>query len=103
MTATDTLRDAETWLRTALDLAVQQKVTKFRMEVQIHLACVATLKGDENEAVELAVWSGVYTLPRPCRAAPTAMLAVRRLTGRHGWMMKVLQRRAPEDGAEWRG
>ena len=68
VTATDTLRDAETWLRTAIDLAVQQKVTNFRMEVQIHLACVATLKGDENE-----------------------------------WMMKVLQRRAPEDGAEWRG
>ena len=52
----------------ALDLAVQKKVTNCRMEVQIHLACVATLKGDENE-----------------------------------WMMKVLQRRAPEDGAEWRG
>ena len=37
----------------ARDLAVQQKVTNFRVEVQIHLACVATLKGDEDEAVEL--------------------------------------------------
>ena len=35
--------------------------------------------------------------------AETAMLAVRWLTGRRGWMMQVLQCAAPADGVEGRG
>ena len=40
-------------LRTALDKAVKQKWHSFRMDAQMHLAYVAMLKGDEDEAVEL--------------------------------------------------
>ena len=49
----DTLQEAETWLRTALDLAVKQGVVNWTMEAQMHLACVALFKGNEDEAVEL--------------------------------------------------
>ena len=51
----DTLHDAEKWLRTAMDLAVEfhEGCYNWRMDVQMHLACVAMMKGDENEAVEL--------------------------------------------------
>ena len=49
----DTLQEAETWLRTALDLAVTQGWFTFRMDAQMHLAYVAMMKGDEYEAVEL--------------------------------------------------
>jgi len=49
----DTLQEAETWLRTALDLAVSQRDLNLRMDAQVHLACVAMMKGDEDEAVEL--------------------------------------------------
>jgi hypothetical protein len=49
----DTLQEAETWLRTALDMAVRQGLWKHRMDAQIHLAYVAMMKGDEDEAVEL--------------------------------------------------
>ena len=49
----DTLQEAETWLRTALDLAVTKGWFKFRMDAQMHLACVVMMKGDEDEAVEL--------------------------------------------------
>ena len=49
----DTLQEAETWLRTALDLAVTQGWFTFRMDAQMHLAYVAMMKGDEDEAVEL--------------------------------------------------
>ena len=49
----DTLQEAETWLRTALDLAVRPGWFRFRMNAQMHLACVAMMKGDEDEAVEL--------------------------------------------------
>ena len=51
--AADTLQDAETWLRTALDKAVKNGWINFRMDAQMHLAYVAMLKGDEDEAVEL--------------------------------------------------
>ena len=105
----------------------------------MHLACVAMMKGDEDEAVELMsqhlqgwvdyvgphrcagcfqvrgedapmlscngcrVVRCVYTLPRPCCAAATGMLAVGWLTGRRGWMMQVLQCASPADGVEGRG
>ena len=49
----DTLQEAETWLRTALDMAVKIGSFNFRMDAQMHLACVAMMKGDEDEAVEL--------------------------------------------------
>ena len=49
----DTLQEAETWLRTALDLAVKPMSFDFRMDAQVHLAYVAMMKGDEDEAVEL--------------------------------------------------
>ena len=49
----DTLHDAEKSLRTALDLAVQRGCYNWRMDTQMHLACVAMVKGDEDEAVEL--------------------------------------------------
>ena len=49
----DTLQEAETWLRTALDMANTQGWLSLRMETQMHLACVAMMKGDEDEAVEL--------------------------------------------------
>ena len=49
----DTLQEAETWLRTALDLAVKLGAVNSRMEAQMHLACVALFKGNEDEAVEL--------------------------------------------------
>jgi hypothetical protein len=49
----DTLQEAETWLRTALDLAVKLRAPNLRMDAQVHLACVAMMKGDEDEAVEL--------------------------------------------------
>ena len=45
----------------------------------------------------------VYMLPHSCRAAPSAMLAVRWLTGRRGWVMQVLQCGVPEEGVEGRG
>ena len=51
--AADTLQDAETWLQTALDFAVKLRLFNFRMDAQMHLAYVAMLKGDEDEAVEL--------------------------------------------------
>ena len=49
----DTLQEAETWLRTALDLAKKHGWFNIRMDAQMHLACVAMMKGDEHEAVEL--------------------------------------------------
>ena len=49
----DTLQEAETWLRTALDLAVTQGWFNYRMDAEMHLAHVAMMKGDEDEAVEL--------------------------------------------------
>ena len=52
-TGADTLQDAGTWLRTAHDLAVKLRLFNFRMDAQMHLAYVAMLKGDEDEAVEL--------------------------------------------------
>ena len=51
--AADTLQDAETWLRMALDMAVKLRFLNFRMDLQMHLAYVAMLKGDEDKAVEL--------------------------------------------------
>ena len=41
------------WLRTALVLAVRPGWFPYRMDAQMHLACVAMMKGDEDEAVEL--------------------------------------------------
>ena len=52
-TCTDILQQAKTWLRAALDLAVEQRTTNLRVNAQLHLACVALLQGDEAEAVEL--------------------------------------------------
>ena len=137
--AADTLQDAETWLQTALDLAVKIGWIKFRVGAQMHLAYVAMLKGDEDEAVELLSQHLQGWLddvgPRYCAGcgqvrgedapmlrcdgchvarcvnaaspvlcgAETAMLAVRWLTGRRGWMMQVLQCGAPADGVEGRG
>ena len=49
----ETLQEAETWLRTALDLAVKHMSLNYRMDAQMHLAYVAMMKGDEDEAVEL--------------------------------------------------
>ena len=49
----DTLQEAETWLRTALDLAVPRGSFNFRRAAQIHLACLLMFKGDEDEAIEL--------------------------------------------------
>ena len=49
----DTLQEAETWLRTALDLAGIDGYHNFRMDAQMHLAYVVMMKGDEDEAVEL--------------------------------------------------
>ena len=49
----DTLQEAETWLRTALDLADKLGWLRCRMYAQIHLAYVVIMKGDEDEAVEL--------------------------------------------------
>ena len=49
----DTLQEAETWLRTARDLAVKHGFVNFRMNAQRHLACVAVFKGSEDEAVKL--------------------------------------------------
>ena len=131
--AADTLQDAETWLRTALDLAVKIGTSNVRMSAQMHLAYVAMLKGDEDEAVELLSqhlqgWVDDVG-PRRCAGcfqvrgedapmlrcdgchvarcvnaaspvlcgAETAMLAVRWLTGRRGWMMQVLQCASPEN------
>ena len=51
-TCTDILQQAKTWLRAALDLAVEQRTTNLRVNAQLHLACVALLQGDEAEAVE---------------------------------------------------
>ena len=114
-------------------------IFNFRIEAQVHLACVAMFKGSEDEAVELLsqhlqgwlddigprICSGclqvrgedapmlscdqcrvarcVRVLPRSDRAAPTAMLAVRWLTGTRGWVMQVLQCGVPEEGVEGRG
>ena len=105
----------------------------------MHLAYVAMLKGDEDEAVELlsqhlqgwmddvgrhrcaGCWQvrgedapmlrcdGCHVARCVNAATPvlcgaeTAMLAVRWLTGRRGWMMQVLQCGAPADGVEGRG
>ena len=41
------------WLRTALVLAVRPGWFTFRMDAHMHLAYVAMMKGDEDEAVEL--------------------------------------------------
>ena len=49
----DTLQEAETWLRTALDLADKLGWLRCRMYAQIHLAYVVIMKGDEDEALEL--------------------------------------------------
>ena len=49
----DTLQDAEKWLRMALDLATKAGYYNYRMDVEINLACLAMFKGDEAEAVEL--------------------------------------------------
>ena len=49
----DTLQEAETWLLTALDLAEKLEAGLVRMDAQMHLAYVAMMKGDEDEAVEL--------------------------------------------------
>ena len=49
----DTLQEAETWLRTALDLALKIRSLNSRMDAEMHLAYVAMMKGDEDEAVEL--------------------------------------------------
>ena len=50
----DTLQEAETWLRTALDLAATQERFPFmNMDAEMHLAYVAMTKGNEDEAVEL--------------------------------------------------
>ena len=49
----DTLQEAETWLRTALDLAVKLRAPNFRMDAEMHLAYVAMMKGDEDEALKL--------------------------------------------------
>ena len=49
----DTLQEAETWLRTALDLAVRPGWFPYRMDAEMHLAYVVMMKGDEDEAVEL--------------------------------------------------
>ena len=49
----DALHDAETWLRAALDLAVEHGHGSFRMDTLIYLACVVFVKGDEEEALDL--------------------------------------------------
>ena len=49
----DTLQKAETWLGTALDLAVKTRSLTFQLDALMHLAYVAMMKGDEDEAVEL--------------------------------------------------
>ena len=49
----DTPQEAETWLRTALDMAVKSGFVNLRMDAQMHLAYVAMMKGDEDEAVVL--------------------------------------------------
>jgi hypothetical protein len=51
--AADTLQNAETWLRAALDMTLQNGWFDLRMGVQMDLAYVAMLKGDEDEAVGL--------------------------------------------------
>ena len=48
----DTVQEAETWLRTALDMAFKSGVVIFRMDAQMHLAYVVMMKGNEDEAVE---------------------------------------------------
>ena len=58
----DTLQEAETWLRTALDLGVSpildmsslpMQSCSVKMSAQINLACVVFLKGEEDKAVML--------------------------------------------------
>ena len=49
----ETLQEAETWLRTARDLAVKHGFVNVRMDAQMHLACLTLFKGNEEEAVEL--------------------------------------------------
>ena len=49
----DTLQEAETCLRTALNMAKKLGNMNYRMDAQMHLAYVAMMKGDEDEAVEL--------------------------------------------------
>jgi tetratricopeptide (TPR) repeat protein len=49
----DTLQEAETWLRTALDLAARLGSINIRMGAQMQLAYVVMMKGDEDEAVDL--------------------------------------------------
>ena len=46
----DTLQEAETWLRTALDMADKLGCLNYRMDAQIHLAYVVMMNGDEDEA-----------------------------------------------------
>ena len=120
-------------------MAVKIGTSNVRMSAQMHLAYVAMLKGDEDEAVELLsqhlqgwvddvgrhtcagcgqvrgedapmlrcdgchVARCVNAATPVLRGAETAMLAVRWLTGRRGWMMQVLQCGAPADGVEGRG
>jgi tetratricopeptide (TPR) repeat protein len=53
----DTLQEAETWLRTALDLADKLGWLRCRMYAQIHLAYVVIMKGDEELLGQhLKVW-----------------------------------------------
>ena len=49
----DTLQQAETWLRTALDMAVTLGQFNITMEAQMHLAYVVMMKGDEGGAAQL--------------------------------------------------
>ncbi|MGB1591583.1 MAG: tetratricopeptide repeat protein, partial [Promethearchaeia archaeon] len=45
------LKSAETWLLTGLELAGKVRIINLKMDAVIHLACVAMLKGDEDEAI----------------------------------------------------
>ena len=45
------LKRAETWLLRGLELAGEVRIINLKMDAVIHLACVAMLKGDEDEAI----------------------------------------------------
>ena len=47
----DRLKNAETWLLMGLELAGEVRIINQKMDAVIHLACVAMLKGDEDEAI----------------------------------------------------
>ena len=49
----DTLQDAETWLKTALELANKHAVANIRMDASMRLACLAFFMGNEDQAVDL--------------------------------------------------